>query len=295
MKNKRITALLLALCLVIFALPMGASAAETFTYSISAATTSPSIGSEFDVVISLTNYAEIASEIRGLQIDVTNVDPNVFEVVSHGTAVDDSSAASNKTSHQPNRNNLLRYVYLHLSGSMDKSVTEVMRFRLKVKDDIEEGSITLPIVIKIGTMDKQNITLNDSLTINYSKASSNIVSVDVSWGNMEFTYDDGTWDTETHKRIGAGWKPDSENSNLITVANSGNTDVKMEFKYTPESDNGSLSGSFTDVNGNNIKSAIDLKADGTEQKYWFNISGTTKTRWTDDYITVGTITLTITE
>lgn len=293
MKKKRIIAVMLSLCFIIVALPMEVSAEETFKYSISTSTTTPSIGSEFDVIISLTNYAELTSEIRGLQIDVTNVDPNVFEVVSHGTAVEDTTAASNKTSYQPNRNNLIRYVYLHLSGSLDKSVSEVMRFRLKVKDGIEEGSITFPIVIKIGTMDKQNITLNDSLTIKYSNASSNIVSVDVTWGNMEFTYDDGTWDTTTHKRTGAGWKPDSEGSNQITVTNSGNTDVKMKFKYTPETNYGNLSGSFIDVNGNNVTSAVDLKADGTEQKYWFNLSGTTETRWMDKYVTVGAITITI--
>lgn len=294
MKN-RILSLLLALCLMVLALPMSAVAAESFTYKISATTTTPSVGSEFDVVISLTNYAKLESEIRGLQIDVTNIDTSKLEVISHGTLIDDTTAASNKTSYQAAKN-LVRYVYLHLSGSLDKSAADIMKFRLKVKEDLtEDGSITLPITIKIGTMDKQNITLNDSLTINYKKNSSDVVSVDVTWGSMEFTYDDGTWDNQSHKWTDSGWKPSAVDSNLITVTNSGNTDVKMQLSYTPSSNYSELGGYFVDSANTPIESLTDLRADGTTQKYWFNISGTTETRWTDKYATVGTITLTVTE
>lgn len=293
MKN-RILSLLLALCLMVLALPMSVVAAETFTYKDSATTTTPSIGSEFEVVISLTNYDSLDAEIRGLQIDVTNIDTSVFEIVSHSTMISDASAASNKTSYSSSKN-YIRLVYLQLAGSMDKSVTDVMKFRLKVKSDLTEGgSITLPITLKIGTM-SENITLTDSLTINYQQASSSTVSVEVSWGSMEFTYDDGTWDDEKHKWVNNGWKPSTTDSNLITVKNTGSTDVKMELSYNPLSYYNGLSGTFVDSSNTEIGSLISLDANGLEQKYWFNISGTTETRWTDNYITVGTITLTITE
>lgn len=293
MKN-RILSLLLALCLMVLALPMSVVAAETFTYKVSATTTTPSIGSEFEVVISLTNYDSLDAEIRGLQIDVTNIDTSVFEIVSHSTMISDASAASNKTSYSSSKN-YIRLVYLQLAGSMDKSVTDVMKFRLKVKSDLTEGgSITLPITLKIGTM-SENITLTDSLTINYQQASSSTVSVEVSWGSMEFTYDDGTWDDEKHKWVNNGWKPSTTDSNLITVKNTGSTDVKMELSYNPLSSYNGLSGTFVDSSNTELGSLISLDANGTEQKYWFNISGTTETRWTDNYITVGTITLTITE
>lgn len=293
MKN-RILSLLLALCLMVLVLPMSVVAAETFTYKVSATTTTPSIGSEFEVVISLTNYDSLDAEIRGLQIDVTNIDTSVFEIVSHSTMISDASAASNKTSYSSSKN-YIRLVYLQLAGSMDKSVTDVMKFRLKVKGDLAEGgTITLPITLKIGTM-SENITLTDSLTINYQEASSSTVSIDVSWGSMEFTYNDGTWDDENHKWINNGWKPTTTDSNLITVKNTGTTDVKMQLSYNPKSSYNSLNGTFVDSSNAVIDSAISLNADGMERKYWFNISGTTETRWTDNYITVGTITLTITE
>lgn len=292
--KKRILSLLLALCLMALVLPTSVFAAETFTYKVSATTTTPSIGSEFEVVISLTNYDSVDAEIRGLQIDVTNIDTSVFEIVSHSTMINDTSAASNKTSYSSSKN-YIRLVYLQLAGSMDKSVTDVMKFRLKVKSDLtEDGSITLPISLKIGTM-SENITLTDSLTINYQEASSSTVSVDVSWGSMEFTYDDGTWDDEKHKWVNNGWKPSTTDSNLITVKNTGSTDVKMELSYNSLSPYNDLNGAFIDSTNTVIDSLISLDADGTERKYWFTISGTTETRWTDNYITVGTITLTITE
>lgn len=292
--KKRILSLLLALCLMALVLPTSVFAAETFTYKVSATTTTPSIGSEFEVVISLTNYDSVDAEIRGLQIDVTNIDTSVFEIVSHDTMISDASAASNKTSYSSSKK-YIRLVYLQLAGSMDKSVTDVMKFRLKVKSDLtEDGSITLPISLKIGTM-SENITLTDSLTINYQESSSSTVSVDVSWGSMEFTYDDGTWDDEKHKWVNNGWKPSTTDSNLISVKNTGSTDVKMKLSYNSLSPYNDLNGTFIDSTNTVIDSLINLDADGTERKYWFNISGTTETRWTDNYITVGTITLTITE
>lgn len=178
---------------------------------------------------------------------------------------------------------------------MDKSVTDVMRFRLKVKDTVsEEGSVTMPITIKIGTIDKENITLNDSLTINYKNVLSDIVSVDISWGSMEFSYEDGTWDNVKHKWLDKGWKASEPESNLITVKNTGTTEVKTELFYSPSSSGNNLSGVFVDSSNKVIDSQISLAPDSSEQKYWFNISGTTETRWTDNYVIVGTITMTIT-
>lgn len=292
---RKIISLLLTLCIILSALTMNVAAAETFTYKISATTTTPKIGEEFEVTISLTNYANISSEIRGLQIDVTNIDTSVVEVISHSSMFEDETAASNKTSYQINKN-LVRYVYLHLSGSIDKSVTDIMKFRLKIKDDLmEAGSITLPIVLKIGTMDKQSITINESLTIDYSKESSTKMSVDVTWGSMEFIYDDGVWDDEKHRWVNGGWKPSTENSNLITVKNTGTTNAKVALSYNPLSSYDELNGIFVDSSNTEIDSSISLIVANQEQKYWFNLTGNTQTRWADDYVTVGSITLTITE
>ena len=293
MKSK-IISLLLALCLIASVMTINVAAAETFTYKVSATTTNPTIGNEFEIVISLANYAELTSEIRGLQIDVKNIDSDVFEVVSHSSLLTDDTAASNKTSYSSS-GEYVRYVYLKLSGTMDKNATDIMKLRLKIKDALtEDGTITLPITLKIGTK-SDNITINDSLTINYTLLPANVVNVDVSWASMEFIYDDGEWDTESHKWINNGWKPSTDNSNLISVKNTGNTDVKMKLSYSTIDPNNNLSGKFTDAEGNEIKSAIQLSANGAEHKYWFNLYGTTAQRWDDEFLTLGKITLTLTE
>lgn len=293
MKSK-IISLLLALCLIASVMTINVAATETFTYKVSATTTNPTIGNEFEIVISLANYAELTSEIRGLQIDVKNIDSDVFEVVSHSSLLTDDTAASNKTSYSSS-GEYVRYVYLKLSGTMDKNATDIMKLRLKVKDALtEDGTITLPITLKIGTK-SDNITINDSLTINYTLLPANVVNVDVSWASMEFIYDDGEWDTESHKWINNGWKPSTDNSNLISVKNTGNTDVKMKLSYSTIDPNNNLSGKFTDAEGNEIKSAIQLSANGAEHKYWFNLYGTTAQRWDDEFLTLGKITLILTE
>ena len=291
--KKRIVSLLLSFCLVMTILTIRVDATEIFEYAIVPSTTTPSIGGEFDVVISLTNYSSLDAEIRALQINVT-VDTSVFEIVSHSTMINDDSAASNKTSYLSNKKQI-RLVYAKMTGTMDKTVSDVMKCRLKVKDDlVGEGSVSLPITFKIGTL-SENITLEESLTINYKEASSSTVSVDVSWGSMEFVYNDGTWDKETHKWIDSGWEPLSEDSNLVMVKNTGDTSINIKIIYTPLDTYKELSGIFVDSSNNKINSLIYLEADGSEKQYWLKLLGTTANRWAEESATIGNVTLLIKE
>lgn len=293
MKNK-IIVLMLTLCLITSGMTITVHAAETFTYKISATTTNPSIGDEFEVTISLTNYAELTSEIRALQIDVKNIDTDIFEVVSHSSLLTDATAASNKTSYSSS-GNYVRYVYLNMSGTMEKNVTDIMKFRLRVKESLtQDGTITLPISLKIGTK-SENIPLTDELSINYTLVPTNLVSVDVSWGSMEFIYDDGQWDSENHKWINSGWKPSGNDTNVISVTNNGNSDLKFNLTFSSTNTLDSLNGVFVDESGNELKSAVQLSADGLEKKYWFNLYGTTEQRWNDSFQTLGTITIVLIE
>ena len=291
--KKRMMSLLLTLCLIMSVLSFNVAAAETFTYKVSASTTSPSVGSEFDITFSLTNYAALESEIRALQIDIKNIDTSIFEVKSHSSLVNDSSAASNKTSYSSS-GNYIRYIYMNMSGTMDKSVTDIMKTTLKVKDSLDsDGSVTLPVSIKIGTK-SGNITLTDSLTINYKNSSADIVSVDISWGSMEFVYNDGEWDTANHKWNNSGWEVSENDSNLISVTNTGTVDVKIELKFTANAEEHNLTGNFTNSSDNIITSKVALAANGEKNKYWFHLQGTTNDR-SISYVSLGEITLTISE
>ena len=99
----------------------------------------------------------------------------------------------------------------------------------------------------------------DSVEVNgvyeEGEAAAEIISVDISWGTMVFTYNDtveGTWDHEQHRFNGtqeANWTCE-ENANKITVINHSNTAVDANL-------------TFTAAQGPNIVGAFD-EASGTE-------------------------------
>ena len=70
------------------------------------------------------------------------------------------------------------------------------------------------------------------------------ISVDITWGELSFTYSDGTWNPDTHEYDGEGWTVDKEDGNSIKVENTGNTDVNVTYDYKAV-ENG-ITGSFTD-------------------------------------------------
>lgn len=290
MKSK-ILSILLAVCLFTTLCTFSVAAAETFTYSIKATATQLTAGSEVDVVISLTNYSELNEELRGLQIDITDIDTSMFEVVSHGTLLTDATAMSNSTSHN---NNSIRYIYLKLAGTMDKSVTDVMTFKLKLKKDIPDGtSVSMPVKLKFGTL-SGNVTLTDSLVITGAPPSQEeTVSVDVSWGSLEFVYNDGTWDTQSHKWVDYGWEPVDENSNRISVTNNGSSDVKIALGFSANDEHPNVYGEFVDADGSKLTTEALIAANKEEYSFWFVLYGKTDSRWTDEYEALGKITLSI--
>ena len=70
------------------------------------------------------------------------------------------------------------------------------------------------------------------------------ISVDITWGELSFTYSDGTWNPDTHEYENDGWTVDNEGGNSIKVENTGNTDVNVTYDYKAV-ENG-ITGSFTD-------------------------------------------------
>ena len=292
MKSK-ILSIMLAICLLTAFCTFDVAAAETYSYSIETTAAQLTVGSQVDVVISLTNYAQLDSGIRGLQIDVTDIDADMFEVVSHKSLVTDASASSNITS---DTSNGIRYMFIKTSGTMDKSVTDVMTFTLKLKQDIPEGtSVSIPVKLKFGTT-SGNVTVTDSIVITgKAQTPEEIVSLDVSWGSMEFVYNDGTWDKDNHKWVGTGWEPASEDSNKITVTNNGTSDVKVMMSFSANNDFPDVYGKFVDENQKKLTTGVDVSADKTAYEFWFVLYGQTDSRWTDEYKPLGEITLSIVE
>ena len=145
-----------------------------------------------------------------------------------------------------------------------------------------------------GTQDTE-ITVNGSYVS--GAAGSSVISVDIEWEAMNFTYSatsEGTWNPATHAYDGqteGGW---SDNTPAITVTNHSNVAVNATLGFT--ADVTGVVGTFTEASGTENDNILNLAtAEGTEvanaptASANFGISGAA----IDADKTLGTITVTI--
>ena len=120
-----------------------------------------------------------------------------------------------------------------------------------------------------------------------TKSSAQIISVDITWGNMGFVYQKGLWNPETHQYGVGTWNPDGDGSSQISISNNGTESVKAFLTYT-QADT-SYSGSFQNGNGENI-SEIALSA-GENTSAYLVLAGTPSEEFSNSVL--GTVTVTI--
>ena len=118
-------------------------------------------------------------------------------------------------------------------------------------------------------------------------SSAQIISVDITWGNMGFVYQKGLWNPETHQYGVGTWNPDRDGSSQISISNNGTESVKAFLTYTQVDT--SYSGSFQNGNGENI-SAITLSA-GDNTSAYLVLAGTPSEEFSNNVL--GTVTVTI--
>ena len=130
---------------------------------------------------------------------------------------------------------------------------------------------------------------------NDSTADPIVYSVDLTWEDMTFTYNESgtrTWDPDTHTytdTTSAGW---DKISAAVTATNHSNAQVTVKFDYTPQG--------ATGVNASMSKDSFKLAA-GVENKpneaatdsSILMIIGTPNNSVTAEGVTIGTITVTI--
>lgn len=112
-----------------------------------------------------------------------------------------------------------------------------------------------------------------------------LISVDITWGAMEFTYTDGAWNAETHSYGEGSWSDNG--TGWVNVKNSGNVAVTVTYDYGTERTD--IFGSFTDGT-NAITASVTLPA-GEEKKAWLILNGKPSTALNGE--TIGTVTVTI--
>lgn len=229
-------------------------------------------GNDFEVILSLEGYADnIDSDmIRGIQIDIKGFESSIFQYKGSESLIEDDEAISNKTAFS-STNSTLRLIYVRMSGGLSNDTSNLMKITGTIKEDVgSAGVINLPVSVKIKTV-SQNITINSTIVINYKPKVTEIVSVDIEWGDLNFEYDNGIWNTESHNYENDGWK--DNNDAYIKVVNTGNTNVVVIYSYhkiLEEVDGNFIKQGDNDVTRENIgvgnETIVWLKLNGKPQR-----------------------------
>lgn len=122
-----------------------------------------------------------------------------------------------------------------------------------------------------------------------------IVSVSITWGSLEFEYQDSKWNPETCKYTESGWTTIQENDASITVTNNGNVDVDVEYRFTAAEDLTevkNLQGIFVDEEDQPMYT-LSVPADNVPRKTELRLESDKPTKSFDK--TIGTINIVIKE
>lgn len=292
MKNKRILTSLLAAILAFMMVPLPAMAAETYGYEVLVEPSTVEIGEEVTLTFRLTDYTEAKSGIRGFQIDITDVDDVLHNAVCTALVTDTEDLLSNTAKYQKNRD-IVRHAYVKMSGAMSYEDAALLEVKFTIPETYTEaGTLSLPLKVLIQNEAGDKITYTDTIDIPYSLEGGNpdqpdpdVVSVDITWGALSYTYTDGTWNTQSHTYSGAGWL--DNDSGFVTVSNTGEVATTAEFVFA--SDRNEIRGSFTDGE-TSVSEPVALSA-GQTQNVYLTLSG----KPSEDLsgATIGTVTVKI--
>ena len=119
-------------------------------------------------------------------------------------------------------------------------------------------------------------TVDIEVTVIYTETGAEqVISVTVTWGSLDFVYDYGQWNPETHQYDNAGIEPATNLGNNVTVSNNEESTVAVwvEFRYTPRTEYSGLTGYYTDGNSNRLPAGAWL-AVGDQETAYFWLEGT---------------------
>ena len=162
-----------------------------------------------------------------------------------------------------------------------------------------------PLSAYADTIDRVGGTASHNVTATYVDGSSGgaggaggtVYNVDITWGDMAFTYTAvaGIWDPTNHTYTdakGGAWAVDKEGGNTITVTNHSNADVTAVFSYAPAEGFTGISGSF-DKDSLGLKSAVGTEvANAPTGTAALTLDGPLDSN-TPANATIGTITVTL--
>ncbi len=115
-----------------------------------------------------------------------------------------------------------------------------------------------------------------------------VISVEITWGAMEYTYNDGQWNKDTHQYDGRGWAPDPKGGDQIRVKNTGKKAVTAGFAYRSREGYESISGHFVKDQNSITEGTLQLQEEMMVQLQLHD-----KPPENMNNETVGTVTITI--
>lgn len=123
--------------------------------------------------------------------------------------------------------------------------------------------LTLALIFSLAAVPAYAATINSltgnagtivKATYNSGTSDKKVYSVDITWGNMNFSYTSGAWDPDTHTYKGT-WDQNENDDHTVTVTNHSNAPITANLTYTP----GTLEDDFKDnVTGTFDKPQINL-------------------------------------
>ena len=230
-------------CGMVVSFPAMALAAQAAGYEVSVSPEVATFGERVVVTVSLKGYDSIESveSIRGLQVDITNIDENILTVDSYKTLIDDTAVFSNKASYNKEQKRV-RLAYVNFDGTLPRSYGAVLEMVCTVNASLKDGgSITLPVKVLMQTETDQQVVQNSECVITYGSAPP-VESFDVEWGGFEYVYSHGEWNPQTHSYDRAGWS--DSGTGYAKVTNNTGESASVEFSFLSTRDE--ISGRFTD-------------------------------------------------
>lgn len=145
-----------------------------------------------------------------------------------------------------------------------------------------------------------SVTMQGNTYTDTQTPKNRVVSITMSWNEMEFDYTVGVWDAENHQYEEGIWSPTKEDGDVLTVTNNGTVELDISAYYEPIEDSevkGSVTVKDSEAEGSVIvddpESARFHLALGKQQELYLTLSGEMKKK--TKHQQVGTIVLQLEE
>lgn len=255
-------------------------------------------GEEFTVAVNMADYE---SDWMSLAFRV-NYDTALFEVVEESI---EGKLEEEVIYSLDNESSPLSFAWLNYEMNPIEAEREVelVTFKLRAKADAKLGDASVGVqFIDGGMMDESGTLIRNPEGSIWSTEpiakvieiieASDLIQVNLTWGDLSYTYNYGTWDPETHTWVGGNWSV-VEDGDLITLENVGTVDVEAEFTYQSNAQCEGLTGTFaTGRGGEALVAPLAVNAGEEMKKVYFSLRGKTEEEW-EGTLPVGAITVTI--